>query len=93
MSEVDKQLQAEEERRKNREKFPEMTKVIDEFRAVFGAGVKVMYVKEGDFEMGTPSPAGVPISEGSFDVVSRTGGKKTRGTTRKVGGVRRGFRH
>ena len=46
--------EAAERARKNREQFPEMTKVIDMFKRAFGADqVRVIYVREGDREMGT----------------------------------------
>lgn len=78
MSEIDKQIRAEEERRKNRGRFPEMSKVIDEFRAVFGEGCKVMYVKEGDQEAGQKRDEDwVPISEGDGYVGDRSRRKKT----------------
>lgn len=39
---------------KNREMFPEMTKVIDMFKRAFGADqVRVIYVRENGHEMGT----------------------------------------
>lgn len=45
---------AAERARQNRERFPEMTKVIDMFKRAFGADqVRVIYVREGDQEMGT----------------------------------------
>lgn len=78
MSEIARQINVEEERRRNRERFPEMTKVIDEFRAVFGEGCKVMYVKEGESEAGEPSKEDwVPISEGDGYVGDRGRRKKT----------------
>lgn len=42
-------------------RFPECTAIVDEFRAVFGPGVRPRYFKEGDHEMGRPSPPGVPV--------------------------------
>lgn len=80
MSEVDKQLAREEDRRRNRERFPEMTKVIDEFRSVFG-DVKVLWVQEGDQEAGTRSTENwVQLTPGGGNeyVVSRSSRKKTR---------------
>lgn len=35
-----------------RERFPQMIAVADEFKQVFGAGVKLVYVREGDDELG-----------------------------------------
>jgi hypothetical protein len=43
------------EAEKNRDQCPDATKVIDAFRSVFGADVKVVYVKEGDVELGRRS--------------------------------------
>ena len=35
-----------------RDRFPNMIAVADEFKQVFGDGVKLVYVREGDDEMG-----------------------------------------
>jgi hypothetical protein len=92
MSEVAKQIERDEQRRRNRERFPQMSKWIDEMRAAFG-DVRVMWVKEGDQEAGTPSTEDwVPISEGDGYVGKRVGGKEAGRTAVKVGGVRKGFR-
>jgi hypothetical protein len=92
MSEAKKQVDLEEQRRKNRERFPQMSKWIDEMRAVFG-DVKVMWVKEGDQEAGSPSKEPwVPISEGDGYVGSRSGGKKADGVAGKKRTVRTRFR-
>lgn len=78
MSSASKQVEIEEQRRRNRERFPEMSRVIDEFRRVFGEGCKVMYVKEGEFEAGEQSKEDwVPISEGDGYVGDRGRRKKT----------------
>ena len=91
MSEAAKQIAIEEERRKNRERFPEMTKWIDEMRSVFGE-VKVMWVKEGDQEAGAPSTGDwVQLTEGDGYVGKRVGGKEVGRTAFQVGGVRKGF--
>ena len=92
MSEVEKQIAREEERRRNRERFPQMSRWIDEMRAVFG-DVKVLYVKEGDEEAGQKRDEDwVPISEGDGYVGSRRGGEKAGGTTRQKSRVRKGVR-
>lgn len=79
MSEAAKQIEMDEQRRRNRERFPQMSAVIDEFRAVFGEGCKVMYVREGDQEAGEKRDEGwVPISEGDGYVGSKRSGKKAR---------------
>ena len=41
-----------------RERMPLVAKVVDEFRAEFGPGVKVLWAKEGDFEVGK-----IPLSK------------------------------
>ena len=38
----------------NRERMPEVAKVVDELTAVFGEGFKVLWAKEGDLELGVP---------------------------------------
>ena len=38
-------------RQRNRERMPQVSKFIDEVRAVFGE-VKVLYAREGDYEVG-----------------------------------------
>lgn len=78
MSEAAKQIARDEERRRNRERFPEMSKWIDEMRAVFG-DVKVMWVKEGDQEAGQRrDEQWVPITPGDGYVGSRGSRKKAR---------------
>lgn len=79
MSEAAKQIEMDEQRRRNRERFPEMSRVIDEFRAVFGEECKVMYVKEGDQEAGQKREEDwVPITPGDGYVGSKRSGKKAR---------------
>lgn len=48
--------QSDRERRaaENRARMPDAYQVIDAFRSVFGDGIKVVYVKEGDVELGKP---------------------------------------
>lgn len=41
------------EKEKNRRAAPEATKFIDSIRKIFGDDCKALYVKEGDFEIGT----------------------------------------
>ena len=53
----EKQVTAEEVR----EAFPECIAFADEMRAVFGDGVRIVYLKEGDREMGTLSPEPVEV--------------------------------
>jgi hypothetical protein len=38
----------------NRELMPGVAKMIDEFTAVFGPGMKVLWAKEGGIELGVP---------------------------------------
>lgn len=38
----------------NRKRMPNVAKVIDEVRAVFGDGCKVLWAREGGYELGTP---------------------------------------
>lgn len=52
---------ATEQAEKNRQDFPEMSRVVDLFKAAFGADqIRVTYVKEGGKERGAPyrPPAG-----------------------------------
>ncbi len=46
---------AAERARKNREMFPEITKVVDMFKLAFGADqIRVTYARENGHEVGTP---------------------------------------
>lgn len=38
----------------NRAKMPTVAKFVDECRAVFGDGCKVLWAKENGYELGTP---------------------------------------
>jgi hypothetical protein len=44
-----------------REMFPECVAFADEMRALFGPGARPVYMKEGNREIGTPSPKPVEI--------------------------------
>lgn len=37
---------------KLRQCMPSVSKVVDEFRSIFGPGVRVLWAKEGEFEAG-----------------------------------------
>lgn len=37
----------------NRAKMPNVARMVDEVRAVFGDGVKVLWAREGEYELGT----------------------------------------
>lgn len=39
-------------REQNRERLPTIAKALDDFRRVFGPGVKVIYAREGEHEVG-----------------------------------------
>lgn len=42
----------------NRDKMPNVAKMVDDVRAIFGPGVKVVYAREGEYELGKrPDPA------------------------------------
>lgn len=41
-----------EQAKRNREQFPELAKVMDEFRAVFGPGVKLICGEENGKKIG-----------------------------------------
>jgi hypothetical protein len=61
-----------EKTRTNREKCPELTAWIDDFKAVFGPGVKVKWVRWPDgTEQGRRGNPGVPVS-----IPHTEGGKK-----------------
>lgn len=54
----------------NRERMPNVAKMVDAIRAVFGQDVKVLYAKEGEYELGRPidrsklvKPAVAPVFE------------------------------
>lgn len=47
---------------KSRRLFPEFSKVMDEYRAVFGPGVRCTWAREGDNEMGKRQP---PVNQGA----------------------------
>lgn len=42
-----------------REEFPQACKLADELRAVFGDGVKLVYLQEGERELGKPGERGI----------------------------------
>lgn len=44
-----------------REMFPECVAFADEMRELFGPGVRPVYMKEGNREIGTPSPKQVEV--------------------------------
>lgn len=46
----------------NRARFPHHAAVLDEFRAVFGAGCRWVYVYDEHGSVGRPGPAGVVAS-------------------------------
>jgi hypothetical protein len=48
-------------------RFPVCTGIVDEFRALFGPGVRARYFKEGDQELGKPGKPGVPLTALGFD--------------------------
>lgn len=55
-----------------RKLFPEACRLADDVRAVFGDGVKLVYLKEGDRELGKPGECGVnPCGRGDEFVASK----------------------
>jgi putative component of toxin-antitoxin plasmid stabilization module len=46
----------EEQARENRARMPIVTAVVDEYREVFGPGIRVTYAKENGIEIGTRMP-------------------------------------
>ena len=48
----------EQRREQIRREFPICTAAADEFRAVFGPEVKILFMQEAGREMGRPSPPG-----------------------------------
>lgn len=56
-------MSRDEEAAANRAAMPETARIVDAFRAAFGPGVIVLYAKEGEVEVGTPGPPGVPLSD------------------------------
>lgn len=46
------------EKEKNREKFPQIAKIVDEFTEIFGK-VKVLYAEEGGNKVGEKSAEGI----------------------------------
>ncbi|MDC8446442.1 MAG: hypothetical protein LV471_11020 [Nitrosomonas sp.] len=61
-----------EEVRKN---FPECCSVADEFRKVFGNGVRLIYAKENGMEIGKLSADSVVIETASGDFTKRKVGE------------------
>jgi hypothetical protein len=58
------------ERARNRAAFPVASNVVDDFRAVFGAGVHLLWACEGGVEIGKRTPDGVPVVVGeSMDAI------------------------
>lgn len=51
------------ERKRNRERMPEIARVVDEFRRVFGPGVKLLWAREGGFEVGVRSKDRAPLED------------------------------
>ena len=47
---------AERAAERNRAAFPDVAQIVDDFRAVFGPGVKVLYATENGREIGKPQP-------------------------------------
>lgn len=45
----------------NRRAMPIVTALVDECRAVFGQGCRIRYAKEGEREIGRPSPEGITV--------------------------------
>ena len=52
----------DEAAKRNRQRFPLNAMVVDEFRSVFGPGVRIRYLSEGGNEMGKRGSPGVPIT-------------------------------
>ena len=48
---------SEQMKEKVRAAFPQCVAVADEFRAVFGSGVELLYASENGVQIGTPSDA------------------------------------
>lgn len=48
---------------RNRLRFPVHAAVLDEWRAVFGPGVRWTYLYDESGSMGRPGPKGVPLSD------------------------------
>ena len=46
-----------------REKLPQACKLADEVRTLFGDGVKLVYLQEGERELGKPGERGICPSE------------------------------
>ena len=38
----------------NRKRMPNVARMVDEVKAVFGEGCKVLWAREGGYELGTP---------------------------------------
>ena len=50
-------------RRRNRAQMPLTAALMDEWRRVFGPGLRLRWAREGEHEIGKPGPRGVPLSE------------------------------
>lgn len=51
------EIDREEQARRNRELMPDTAAEVDTWRSVFGAGVRLLYAKEGDCQVGKPADA------------------------------------
>ena len=51
--------------------FPGMAKVVDEYRDVFGEGVRVLWLSENGREVGKQLPPGIPASLGCIPKAQR----------------------
>lgn len=55
---------------RNRARFPESARFVDDLRAVFGPGVRLVYASENGNTIGEPGPQGVtPVLERKRDAV------------------------
>lgn len=61
------------EKNSNRAAFPETAQVVDGLRAVFGAGIAVVWAEENGREVGERGPDGVPASPRCITELKKTG--------------------
>ena len=60
-------------KQRNREAMPQTAAIVDEFRRVFGPGVRVLWAREGELEVGKRAEAQRSMSAAEWREYLRTG--------------------
>ncbi len=70
-------MSREEQARKNREMFPFAAQIVEELRAEFGPGVKLLYAEENGSSVGKKTEGGVvPVIDKPAHVILNRGQKR-----------------